>query len=64
MREIDKIFDAKVTSVQQVFHTAAGVAGFRIPEYQRQYSWDEENIVCKSESLNSASINFNIRKTY
>ena len=44
MREIKDVFDAKASSVQAVFHTEMGVAGFSIPIYQRQYTWDEENI--------------------
>ena len=44
MSEIKDIFKAEASSVQETLNTDMGVASFRIPIYQREYSWDEENI--------------------
>lgn len=44
MRDLEDVFKATAASVQGTFQAEMGVASFRIPEYQRQYSWDQENI--------------------
>lgn len=44
MVKIADIFKAESSSVQETFHCHGGVAGFRIPIYQRRYDWGRENI--------------------
>jgi len=44
MSDIKDIFNAVAASVQETFNTDMGVASFRIPIYQREYSWDKDNI--------------------
>lgn len=40
----DRVFDAEAKSLYELFMSEGGVAGFRIPIYQRHYNWDKENI--------------------
>lgn len=44
MQSVKEIFTAKASSIQETFLSEMGVTSFRIPIYQRQYSWDKENI--------------------
>ncbi len=44
MKDTSDVFNAEASSVIDTFYMEAGVASFRIPSYQRQYSWDERNI--------------------
>ncbi len=44
MSEVKEVFEAKASSVLETFQTEMGVASFRIPIYQRQFSWDYDNI--------------------
>ena len=39
-----EIFNAEAKPLHELFITGGGVAGFRIPIYQRTYDWDRENI--------------------
>ena len=41
---INEVFKAQASSIYDTFATEMGVASFRVPVYQRQYSWDKENI--------------------
>jgi hypothetical protein len=43
-RNIDSIFEAEAISLAGLFNSEGGVAGFRIPIYQRPYDWDKNNI--------------------
>lgn len=41
---VDDLFKATAASLQDTMTSHAGKAGFRIPEYQRSYSWDREKV--------------------
>lgn len=43
-KETNKVFDADAKSLHPLFICEGGVAGFRIPIYQRHYDWDKANI--------------------
>ena len=47
----DKVFDAESKSLHELFLCEGGVAGFRIPIYQRHYDWDNQNIVRLFEDI-------------
>lgn len=44
MKNISEIFKAEASSVNHTFTCYSGVSGFRIPIYQRKYTWSDENI--------------------
>jgi uncharacterized protein with ParB-like and HNH nuclease domain len=44
MKKIEDIFQANGASILEVFRASGGAVGFKIPTYQRRYSWDEANI--------------------
>ena len=44
MQSISKIYDAEANNFENTMNCHNGNVGFRIPEYQRTYDWDEENI--------------------
>ena len=44
MQEVSKIFPATSDNFQDTMTCHSGKVGFRIPEYQRTYDWDKENI--------------------
>ncbi|MBA6414186.1 DUF262 domain-containing protein [Parahaliea sp. F7430] len=44
-------FDADPVDLWEVFTHKANIAGFRVPEYQRTYDWDEKNILRYFEDL-------------
>ena len=41
---IAEVFKAEAATVYDTFATEMGIASFRIPIYQRNYSWDPEKI--------------------
>lgn len=43
-KDITRVFDAEAESLHSLFMSEGGVAGFRIPIYQRTYDWDRKNI--------------------
>lgn len=44
MDKIEDLFKAKADSIKDTFLSMSGAIGFRIPIYQRQYAWRNENI--------------------
>ena len=44
MKKIKELFDAQASSPSETAMLHNGAVGFRIPEYQREFSWSEENI--------------------
>ncbi len=44
MQDISKIFPATSDNFRDTMTCHSGKVGFRIPEYQRTYDWDEDNI--------------------
>lgn len=44
MKKIKELFDAEASSPSETAILFNGSVGFRIPEYQREYDWSEENI--------------------
>lgn len=44
MSNVDDLFKASAESFWQTMTCHAGSVGFRIPDFQRQYNWDRENI--------------------
>ena len=44
MRKVDELFKATAASLWETMTSHAGTAGFRIPEYQRSYNWNQEKI--------------------
>lgn len=44
MKKVDELFKATAANLWETMTSHAGTAGFRIPEYQRAYNWDEENV--------------------
>lgn len=43
-KSTNSIFDSYAISLIKLYMLEGGVAGFRIPTYQRQYDWDKKNI--------------------
>ena len=48
--QLDKVFTADPKSVYELF-LSKGTVGFYIPAYQREYSWDEDNIFRLMEDI-------------
>ncbi|MDN5213263.1 DUF262 domain-containing HNH endonuclease family protein [Fulvivirgaceae bacterium BMA12] len=48
-----KVFSAEAKSLHDLYILEGGVAGFRIPLYQRLYNWDKENIQRLFEDVSS-----------
>ena len=44
MPSISDVFRASASSVYDTFNVQMGVSSFRVPVYQRQYTWNEANI--------------------
>ncbi|MCY3985771.1 MAG: DUF262 domain-containing HNH endonuclease family protein [Candidatus Dadabacteria bacterium] len=44
MKDVDDLFKATASSLWEAMNSHGGNAGFRIPEYQRTYDWNEEKI--------------------
>lgn len=44
MKKIENLFEAKAASPSETAMLYNGGVGFRVPEYQRQYDWSEDNI--------------------
>ena len=44
MKKVDELFKATAASLWETMTSHSGTAGFRIPEYQRSYNWNEEKI--------------------
>ena len=44
MKKIKELFDAKASSPSETAMLHNGAVGFRIPEYQREFSWSDGNI--------------------
>ena len=42
--QLDHLFEAKAENLSGTMGSHAGMAGFKIPEYQRAYDWKTENI--------------------
>jgi hypothetical protein len=42
--DISRLFEAKPNAIEEMFQMTGGVAGFKIPEYQRKYDWSINNI--------------------
>jgi len=52
-QNIESIFDAKAKSLLQLYIIEGDRVGFSIPEYQRSYDWDAENIERLFEDISS-----------
>ncbi|WP_367390119.1 DUF262 domain-containing protein [Lewinella sp. LCG006] len=52
-RNIDSIFEAEAVSLADLYNCEGGVAGFKIPIYQRPYDWDQNNISRLFEDISS-----------
>ena len=52
MHSIRDVFRASASSVYDTFNLQMGVASFRVPVYQRQYTWHEANINRLFEDIN------------
>ena len=44
MQIIENLFRTKSANIWDVMNVHGGIAGFKIPEYQRGYNWNEENV--------------------
>ena len=44
MRPVSDIFTAKADNFEDTMNSRGGNVGFCVPEYQRTYDWNEENI--------------------
>ena len=44
MRPVSDIFAAEADNFENTMNSHGGNVGFRVPEYQRTYDWDKENI--------------------
>ena len=44
MKSISDLFKTKADNIGNTINSHGGVAGFRVPEYQRNYHWSEDNI--------------------
>ncbi len=44
MKKIENLFEAKAASPSETAMLYNGGIGFRVPEYQRQYDWSQDNI--------------------
>ena len=44
MQSISDIFTAKADNFENTMNSHSGSVGFRVPEYQRTYDWEKENI--------------------
>ena len=44
VKKVDELFKATAANLWETMTSHAGTAGFRIPEYQRAYNWDYENV--------------------
>ncbi|MEN0003943.1 MAG: DUF262 domain-containing protein, partial [Bacteroidota bacterium] len=49
----DSVFDAEAMSLLELYRCEGGVAGFKIPIYQRPYDWDKDNIERLFEDISS-----------
>lgn len=56
MKDQNSVFDADSKSLHSLFISEGGVAGFRIPVYQRQYDWDKSNVIRLFEDILSGLI--------
>lgn len=52
-RELEQLFDAKASSLLGTFLAGSGSSGFRIPVYQRAYTWDISHIARLFQDISS-----------
>ena len=43
-KDVKDLFNAEAASLWDTMTSHAGVVGFKVPEYQREYDWDERNL--------------------
>ena len=64
MHSITEVFRASASSVYDTFNLKMGVSSFRVPVYQRQYTWTERNITRLFEDINDGLVALGSEEDY
>ena len=64
MHSITEVFRASASSVYDTFNLQMGVSSFRVPVYQRQYTWTERNISRLFEDINDGLVALGSEEDY